>query len=119
MEGIDLDDPAIAVGFVGLFGVIEAGFELFPAVCCALGGKAVALLRRVARVFVRRGAKIIIEVFFAGKVSIPRCPAVAAVVEGAQHLRAAGVGLGLEQRSEEHTSELQSLMRISYAVLCL
>src|SRR3546814_8240300 len=27
-----------------------------------------------------------------------------------------GVGLG---RSEEHTSELQSLMRISYAVFCL
>src|SRR3546814_8345039 len=25
----------------------------------------------------------------------------------------------LEKRSEEHTSELQSLMRISYAVLCL
>src|SRR3546814_3475661 len=25
----------------------------------------------------------------------------------------------LEQRSEEHTSELQSLMRISYAVICL
>src|SRR3546814_8583633 len=25
----------------------------------------------------------------------------------------------LEERSEEHTSELQSLMRISYAVLCL
>src|SRR3546814_8918614 len=25
----------------------------------------------------------------------------------------------LENRSEEHTSELQSLMRISYAVLCL
>src|SRR3546814_5354039 len=25
----------------------------------------------------------------------------------------------VEQRSEEHTSELQSLMRISYAVLCL
>src|SRR3546814_4258152 len=30
------------------------------------------------------------------------------------------VELGLaDQRSEEHTSELQSLMRISYAVLCL
>src|SRR3546814_5486522 len=27
--------------------------------------------------------------------------------------------LGLQQRSEEHTSELQSLMRISYAVFCL
>src|SRR3546814_5313851 len=28
-------------------------------------------------------------------------------------------GLGWECRSEEHTSELQSLMRISYAVFCL
>src|SRR3546814_3742971 len=28
-------------------------------------------------------------------------------------------GLAEEQRSEEHTSELQSLMRISYAVFCL
>src|SRR3546814_3030659 len=27
--------------------------------------------------------------------------------------------LGAEHRSEEHTSELQSLMRISYAVFCL
>src|SRR3546814_7090865 len=27
--------------------------------------------------------------------------------------------VGLETRSEEHTSELQSLMRISYAVFCL
>src|SRR3546814_4449252 len=31
----------------------------------------------------------------------------------------AGSGLGLSIRSEEHTSELQSLMRISYAVFCL
>src|SRR3546814_2818315 len=29
------------------------------------------------------------------------------------------VGLAIDQRSEEHTSELQSLMRISYAVFCL
>src|SRR3546814_7511502 len=28
-------------------------------------------------------------------------------------------GAGADHRSEEHTSELQSLMRISYAVLCL
>src|SRR3546814_960806 len=28
-------------------------------------------------------------------------------------------GLGVVARSEEHTSELQSLMRISYAVFCL
>src|SRR3546814_1548286 len=30
-----------------------------------------------------------------------------------------GVGEGAGARSEEHTSELQSLMRISYAVFCL
>src|SRR3546814_10545883 len=30
-----------------------------------------------------------------------------------------GLGLGHVERSEEHTSELQSLMRISYAVFCL
>src|SRR3546814_1291766 len=30
-----------------------------------------------------------------------------------------GDGKGGETRSEEHTSELQSLMRISYAVFCL
>src|SRR3546814_1401133 len=37
-------------------------------------------------------------------------------------LRAAADELGsstVEERSEEHTSELQSLMRISYAVFCL
>src|SRR3546814_3334934 len=30
-----------------------------------------------------------------------------------------GLRIDLEMRSEEHTSELQSLMRISYAVFCL
>src|SRR3546814_1869471 len=34
-------------------------------------------------------------------------------------VRAQGMGLGFASRSEEHTSELQSLMRISYAVFCL
>src|SRR3546814_2433165 len=33
--------------------------------------------------------------------------------------RHAGTGVARDQRSEEHTSELQSLMRISYAVFCL
>src|SRR3546814_10165776 len=37
-------------------------------------------------------------------------------VQGGGALRLAG---GDRQRSEEHTSELQSLMRISYAVFCL
>src|SRR3546814_1602845 len=34
-------------------------------------------------------------------------------------LRSSAKGFGAVMRSEEHTSELQSLMRISYAVFCL
>src|SRR3546814_7805379 len=34
-------------------------------------------------------------------------------------LRQGELEFGIVQRSEEHTSELQSLMRISYAVFCL
>src|SRR3546814_6224550 len=37
----------------------------------------------------------------------------------AQNLAFAAGAVGDEVRSEEHTSELQSLMRISYAVFCL
>src|SRR3546814_3474789 len=36
-----------------------------------------------------------------------------------QEYRASGLNLLIAARSEEHTSELQSLMRISYAVFCL
>src|SRR3546814_2952047 len=47
--------------------------------------------------------------------------------EGVAFFQMGGIGLSLypvqdlcaEARSEEHTSELQSLMRISYAVFCL
>src|SRR3546814_2107765 len=45
-----------------------------------------------------------------------------AAVEALRQLRRAGkrsVVLSNAPRSEEHTSELQSLMRISYAVFCL
>src|SRR3546814_2000313 len=38
---------------------------------------------------------------------------------GEQEARVAKAKAGLVNRSEEHTSELQSLMRISYAVFCL
>src|SRR3546814_7707961 len=46
-------------------------------------------------------------------------------VERDAHAFLVGLGLGFDRqfddrfRSEEHTSELQSLMRISYAVFCL
>src|SRR3546814_9172275 len=39
--------------------------------------------------------------------------------EGAHVLQLGGHPQGGHLRSEEHTSELQSLMRISYAVFCL
>src|SRR3546814_8789482 len=35
------------------------------------------------------------------------------------HQKRSAIATGKETRSEEHTSELQSLMRISYAVFCL
>src|SRR3546814_2160693 len=51
---------------------------------------------------------------------------VAAALQGAIWLRELVLGwvehraaAGGDERSEEHTSELQSLMRISYAVFCL
>src|SRR3546814_3438756 len=47
-------------------------------------------------------------------------PAMVAIVDDKGTLLARGTEEGLlSQRSEEHTSELQSLMRISYAVFCL
>src|SRR3546814_5307466 len=49
----------------------------------------------------------------AGEGSTPRCPA------QARPPAASATAATPTQRSEEHTSELQSLMRISYAVFCL
>src|SRR3546814_8670628 len=43
---------------------------------------------------------------------------VAAITEGSK-ITAENIESALDRRSEEHTSELQSLMRISYAVFCL
>src|SRR3546814_5277172 len=40
-------------------------------------------------------------------------------VEAGALAQVVAVGIGHTVRSEEHTSELQSLMRISYAVFCL
>src|SRR3546814_6789632 len=50
------------------------------------------------------------------------CVIVAAAGANARAVRitgAQGMRAGRNERSEEHTSELQSLMRISYAVFCL
>src|SRR3546814_7681746 len=59
-------------------------------------------------------------------VALARAPVDLLVVEAVQAGRGRGqfstrgaVRAGTAARSEEHTSELQSLMRISYAVFCL
>src|SRR3546814_2976797 len=41
------------------------------------------------------------------------------VIQSGAVIGGEGFGFAKEKRSEEHTSELQSLMRISYAVFCL
>src|SRR3546814_1671322 len=80
----------------------------------------------------RRG-EIIVGRLLAGQIGVPRRPPARAIVEHAldrarQHARrgaagalaaVAGIAPVVRRRSEEHTSELQSLMRISYAVFCL
>src|SRR3546814_10156011 len=46
-------------------------------------------------------------------------PALASVTTDAEREQVFTALTGKQERSEEHTSELQSLMRISYAVFCL
>src|SRR3546814_2683454 len=50
---------------------------------------------------------------------VPDVDAQSARLPARAHQHAAAVGVADRVRSEEHTSELQSLMRISYAVFCL
>src|SRR3546814_5463554 len=54
-----------------------------------------------------------------GEVAIDAAPDRAALGAHADVLDDVEAAVGVHLRSEEHTSELQSLMRISYAVFCL
>src|SRR3546814_10174344 len=62
---------------------------------------------------------------FAAKAGVDRAALEQRVIVGqgqridARPSSGGGAGAGDQFRSEEHTSELQSLMRISYAVFCL
>src|SRR3546814_6341617 len=57
------------------------------------------------------GASLVVEQLAVHEIPVGAEPRVGAVL---RQLLIAGI-----ERSEEHTSELQSLMRISYAVFCL
>src|SRR3546814_2909376 len=78
-------------------------------VCWAMGitqhRNAVATIREVANLALMRGS--------IGRPGAGLCP-----VRGHSNVQGDRT-TGIYERSEEHTSELQSLMRISYAVFCL
>src|SRR3546814_1084979 len=82
------------------------------------------------RVSVRRPATVVTDgVAKAGTAMTVRscdsCPSIVSrgsvgtTVGGVGAASCARTGAAVSSRSEEHTSELQSLMRISYAVFCL
>src|SRR3546814_5288424 len=64
------------------------------------------------------GQVLLIDLVLAGDNAIV-VGALAAGLPTAQRRKVILIGIGAALRSEEHTSELQSLMRISYAVFCL
>src|SRR3546814_8625571 len=65
------------------------------------------------------GGLVFVCVDAAQKLGRDVLPAEAARAVRAERVAAVEFGAHLTERSEEHTSELQSLMRISYAVFCL
>src|SRR3546814_9159971 len=90
---------------------LEVGGD--PALADALGDRAALGLQLAMRiVMVEGGAHRVGE-------ADPDLRVAALEVHADARQRAAGADRADEARSEEHTSELQSLMRISYAVFCL
>src|SRR3546814_8678209 len=54
-----------------------------------------------------------------GERGVDECDRAAVGVRVGRNDRTGQIVVAVDDRSEEHTSELQSLMRISYAVFCL
>src|SRR3546814_5738715 len=79
------------------------------------------LVRRTARVAAMEAAAEGITLAWAPMLDVARDARWGRCAEspGEDPLLCAAFGTAMIERSEEHTSELQSLMRISYAVFCL
>src|SRR3546814_3047687 len=77
------------------------------------------LFRSFPLLFCRVGTNNVVEVdFIESHAAVLHCQVRHVAIEG-ENVFGNVLHLVIGQRSEEHTSELQSLMRISYAVFCL
>src|SRR3546814_8122909 len=94
------DPPGSSVIASGVAWVEGAALGSVATAIAIIAVAAIGLLMLSGRLDLRRGITVIFGCF---------------LLFGASGIAAALTGL----RSEEHTSELQSLMRISYAVFCL
>src|SRR3546814_3613533 len=87
-----------------------------------LGGKAASLIRMTNAGLPVPGGAVLTTVFFAPWFEVIKASAMWAQLVESTPERWEPLCCALKDsvlRSEEHTSELQSLMRISYAVFCL
>src|SRR3546814_9003032 len=102
-----------AFGAIPLFwGTIFIGAIIAMAVAIPLGLMSAVYLTQYAKPVVRKWMKPILEM-------LAGVPTVVYGYFAALTVAPALRDFAVSVRSEEHTSELQSLMRISYAVFCL
>src|SRR3546814_8165226 len=95
-------------------GTLKVG-DIF--VCGAESGRVRALIDDQGKQVKTAGPSMPVEVLGLG--GVPMAGDTLTVVENEARAREVAAYRQSEARSEEHTSELQSLMRISYAVFCL
>src|SRR3546814_9798896 len=102
----------------------ESPLAQYRAVMCALGIERAVLVQ--PSVYGTDNTALLDALQEAGPafrgVAAPRPDLDASAIQELHHVGVRGVRLNMvnpQVRSEEHTSELQSLMRISYAVFCL
>ena len=92
---IELNHPAVAIRFIGMFAGVKTLVEFIPAVTAALGRNAVAALVRRNRAAVD---EVGVPVFLASQVRAPGRITVGAIVEGSEHRLAHRIRGSLHQR---------------------
>src|SRR3546814_4695807 len=107
------------------FVVGAAGFDprsrrIAEMLAAAMGDRLIGLFIREERGTPDAGLLVAAEANAAAlQAAVPASEVAAIEIFGVDGAPVGGARIGALVRSEEHTSELQSLMRISYAVFCL